>query len=59
MNNGELRVLLADDDQDDYVITRELLQRIGRQKFHLDWAPTYEAALNAIQANRHDVYLFD
>jgi two-component system, sensor histidine kinase and response regulator len=59
MDTRELRVLIADDDEDDYILTRDLLQRIGRQRFRLDWTPSYEAALQAIELNQHDVYLFD
>ncbi len=59
MDTRELRVLIADDDEDDYILTRDLLQRIGRQRFRLDWVPSYEAALQAIELNQHDVYLFD
>jgi signal transduction histidine kinase len=54
-----LRVLIADDDEDDYILTRDLLVRIGRPRIHLDWTPTYEGALAAIEQNQHDVYLFD
>jgi signal transduction histidine kinase len=54
-----LRVLIADDDEDDYLLTRDLLLRIGRPRFQLDWTPSYEGALAAIELNRHDVYLFD
>jgi len=54
-----LRVLIADDDEDDYILTRDLLLRIGRPRFQLDWTPSYEGALAAIELNQHDVYLFD
>jgi signal transduction histidine kinase len=54
-----LRVLIADDDEDDYILTRDLLLRIGRPRFQLDWTPSYEGALEAIELNQHDVYLFD
>lgn len=53
-----LRVLIADDDEDDYVLTRELLL-LSRQSFRVDWAPSYRQALQAIERNEHDVYLFD
>ena len=59
MDTRELRVLIADDDEDDYILTLDLLQRIGRQRFRVDWIPSYEAALEAIELNQHDVYLFD
>jgi signal transduction histidine kinase len=59
MDTRELRVLIADDDEDDYILTRDLLQRVGRQRVQLDWTPSYDAALQAIELNQHDVYLFD
>jgi signal transduction histidine kinase len=59
MDSNTLRVFLADDDQDDYVLTRELLRGIDRHKFQLDWAPTYGEALEAVERNQHDLYLFD
>ena len=59
MDRPELRVLIADDDEDDYLITRDLLSQIGRPRFHTDWAPSYRAALQAIELNQHDIYLFD
>jgi signal transduction histidine kinase len=59
MDTRELRVLIADDDEDDYILTRELLRRVGQQHVRMDWTPSYEAALEAIEQNQHDVYLFD
>jgi signal transduction histidine kinase len=59
METRELRVLIADDDEDDYVMTRDLLLCIKPERFLLDWARTYQAALQALDANHHDLYLFD
>lgn len=59
MESRELRILLADDDEDDYLITRDFLRLIEREKFKLDWAPTYQDALREIERNRHQLYLFD
>ncbi len=59
MDDQELKILLADDDQDDYLITRDLLVGIETLRFNLDWVPTYQAALKAIEQNRHDLYFFD
>jgi signal transduction histidine kinase len=53
-----LRVLLADDDQDDYIITRDLF-RLSPDRCELDWVSTYQAALQAVDQNQHDLYLFD
>jgi two-component system cell cycle sensor histidine kinase/response regulator CckA len=54
-----LRILLVDDDEDDYVITRDLLTEIKGDKFSLEWVDNYEAALAAMEHNQHDVYLID
>ena len=44
-----IRVLLVDDDEDDYVITREYLLEIEWKRFELDWASTFEAGLAEIR----------
>ena len=54
-----IRVLLVEDDPDDYLITRELLGRQERARFDVDWRPGYAEALQAIRERRHDVYLID
>ena len=53
-----LRVLLIDDDHDDFVLTKELIADLGG-RFTLDWVGTYEAGLEAICDGTHDVYLLD
>jgi diguanylate cyclase (GGDEF)-like protein/PAS domain S-box-containing protein len=54
-----VRLLLVDDDEDDYIVTRALLLDIEGGKFELDWVPTYEGALEEIERRRHDLYLLD
>jgi FixJ family two-component response regulator len=66
MVNDQISILLIDDDEDDYIITRDLFADLNEQvddiagaRFKLDWVATYEAGLMAIQQNNHDVYLID
>lgn len=59
METRPLRLLLADDDQDDYIITRDLLRNIGRDKYELEWAPDFASALAALARNQHDLCLCD
>lgn len=54
-----LRILLVDDDEDDYIATRVLLNEAFGSACTLQWIPTYSAGLEAIQAQTHDVYLID
>lgn len=55
MNN--VRILLVEDDEDDFIIVRDLLLQIGGAR--LDWVQDYDAALDRIARGGHDVYLFD
>jgi signal transduction histidine kinase len=54
-----VRVLLIDDDEDDYVLTRDLLAEIPETAFHLDWVSDEADALSAILDCGHDLFLVD
>jgi signal transduction histidine kinase len=54
-----LRILLVDDDEDDYLLTRDLLAEIPACGIDLEWAAGYDAGLDALREDRHDVFLFD
>ena len=59
MDDLRLKVLIVEDDEDDYVLTREFLAEIRGDQFELDWVEDYDAGLEAIQKDEHDVYLVD
>ncbi len=59
MPDEKLHILLIDDDEDDYLITEDLLYDIGEQRYKLDWVSTYLTATDAIARKEHDVYLVD
>ena len=54
-----VRVLLVEDDEDDYLITRELLAGQPRAQFAVDWSSDYAHALETINTQSHDAYLID
>lgn len=56
---GQLRILLIDDDEDDYIIIRDMLSDITQETLRLDWVSTYEEALVVISHQEHDVCLLD
>ena len=58
-NSSPMKVLLVDDDEDDYILTRDLFGDIEGAKFELDWAATYDTGLRAICQREHDVYFVD
>lgn len=55
-----IRVLLIDDDQEDYLITRDLIREMkGKRKYRLDWISSYDEARDMIATKQHDAYLVD
>ena len=54
-----VKVLLVEDDEDDYIIVRDLLADIKKHTFTLDWMGTFDEGLRAMLQNRHDVCLVD
>jgi len=59
MTDRRIHVLLVEDDEDDYVLTRDLLATLAEPGFALDWVTTFEDARRVILGNRYDVYLVD
>ena len=59
MTKEPIRILLVDDDEDDYVILRDLLEDTSGNRFDLERVDTYGRALEVIERKEHDLYLFD
>lgn len=59
MQKQPIKILLIEDDQDDFILTRDLLSEVDGGHFHLDWVQTYQEGLEQIEADMHDVYLID
>lgn len=53
------RLLLVDDDEDDFVITRDLLRGFDQEQVSLDWCSDFQEGLEAISRQEHDLYLVD
>ncbi|MBU0674783.1 MAG: EAL domain-containing protein [Proteobacteria bacterium] len=59
MSAKPVSILLVDDDEDDFILTRDLIQEIPEASFQLTWRADFDSALEEIKQNRHDLYLFD
>lgn len=59
MNNELIRILLVDDDEDDYTMTRDMLFDAKNLEHKLHWISSYDEALKAVIEGNYDVYLFD
>ncbi|MGA2227945.1 MAG: PAS domain S-box protein, partial [Syntrophobacteraceae bacterium] len=59
MDKDHIRILLIEDDEDDYALVRELLSGLSRADFSLEWVQTYQEGLKELCRGDHDVYLLD
>lgn len=59
MSAERLDILLIEDDEDDYVLVRDILAEVKDQKYRLDWRSSFEEALRASESGRYDAYLLD
>jgi signal transduction histidine kinase/DNA-binding response OmpR family regulator len=59
INQECLNILLIDNDEDDYALLRDFLGQIEDLAFNLDWVTTYDAGLEMVGRQQHDVGLVD
>ncbi len=59
MDDRLTKILLIEDDEDDYVMTRDLLAEIEGKRLDLEWVTTYGSGIEAIDSKEHDIYLLD
>ena len=57
--NTPLRVLVVDDDEDDFIIVKKIFAQISDIPFEVEWCSSYETALQKIEQHNHDAYLID
>ncbi len=56
---NEIKILMIDDDEEDFIIVKDLLIEIGSNRYVIDWTPSYKEGLKLILEKRHDVFLVD
>ncbi|NJN12094.1 MAG: response regulator [Richelia sp. RM2_1_2] len=59
MDSNPIKVLLVDDDDDDYVLIRDWLSEFKLGECELEWIDNYLIAKDVIACKRHDIYLLD
>jgi PAS domain S-box-containing protein len=59
MGKSPVRVLLIEDQEEDYLLTRRMLASCEKQEFQLDWANSWQSGIEAIRRCVHDVCLLD
>lgn len=53
------RLLLVEDDEDDYILTCDYLEQLGSHTFDVEWLSCPEEAVNVLSENKHDICLLD
>jgi signal transduction histidine kinase len=59
MSQRPIHVLLIDDDEDEFIVIRDLLSEGSGDAFKLEWVGSFESALKRMAERAHDVYLID
>jgi PAS domain S-box-containing protein len=59
MDQVSRKILMVDDDEEDYFIVRQMLSRAVRTEYTVDWASTYEEAWDRLQQDGYDAVLMD
>ncbi len=59
MSLEPIKILLVDDDAEDYGITRDLLTENNPSAYQIEWVDSYDRALQVMGERQHDVYLID
>lgn len=54
-----LRVLLIEDDEEDFLIAQDLFDGVEHHRYELEWVDNYEQGLAELRRQRHDIYLLD
>jgi signal transduction histidine kinase len=60
MESPELiKILMVEDDEDDFIIISEILSKVKRHKFELDWAKDFDEGFMKASATEHDLCIVD
>jgi PAS domain S-box-containing protein len=57
--NTPIKVLIIDDDEEDYFLTSQYIKKIRGREFIIDWCYRYQEALESILDSRYDIYFID
>lgn len=57
--SDKVKILLIDDQEDDYIITRHRFAEMGVEHYVLEWTDEMPKALNLMISNTYDLYLLD
>ncbi len=53
------RILIVDDDEDDFILTGEYMQSIPGNSFKIEWCKNFNDALVRLKSAEYDIYFVD
>jgi len=59
VQNKTARILIIDDDEDDYIITGDFIRSISRNQYVLEWCSSYKDGIRQLTVANHDLYFVD
>jgi PAS domain S-box-containing protein len=59
LTQRQIKILIIDDDEDDYFIISDYLKEIDHTRFIVDWCNNYHSAIEQIHLATHDIYFVD
>jgi signal transduction histidine kinase len=55
----DIKILLIDDDEDDFILIRDLMSEVEKVHFSVDWISDFEGALRELNHDDYDICLLD
>ncbi len=59
VNDEVIKVLIIDDDEDDFFITSDYMKGIEEYKLKIDWSYKFNEAVQLLQERTYDIYFVD
>jgi PAS domain S-box-containing protein len=59
MQTEKVKILIVDDDEDDFFLTSDYIKHIPNTSYQIDWCPRYADALAHMLAHHYDLYFVD
>lgn len=59
LTQNKIKILIIDDDEDDYFIIADYIKEIDGTKFIIDWCNNYQSAVKKFKSGTYDIYFVD
>lgn len=53
------RIVIVDDDEDDFILTSDYINSIKESAYHIDWCKNYAEGIRRMKENNYDLFFVD